>query len=82
MEWHGHLDGRLAWLNNGRCQYEEALAAAEQGSEYPDDLGLATWSVVELIEAAVNLVGWRGRLWPSANSQRRRWRVGATGLLV
>ena len=53
MEWHGHLDGRLAWLNNGRCQYEEALAAAEQGSEYPDDLGLATWSVVELIEAAV-----------------------------
>jgi DNA-binding CsgD family transcriptional regulator len=48
-----HLDGRLAWLNNGCCQYEEALAAAEQGSEYPDDFGLATWSVVELIEAAV-----------------------------
>jgi len=48
-----HVDGRLAWLNNGRCLYEEALAAAEQGSEYPDDLGLGTWSVVELIEAAV-----------------------------
>jgi DNA-binding CsgD family transcriptional regulator len=48
-----HLDGRLAWLNNGSCLYELALAAAEQGSEYPDDLGLATWSVVELIEAAV-----------------------------
>ena len=47
------LDGRLAWLNNGSCRYEEALAAAEQGSKYPDDLGLATWSVVELIEAAV-----------------------------
>ena len=47
------LDGRLAWLSNGRCRYEEALAAAEQGSKYPDDLGLATWSVVELIEAAV-----------------------------
>ena len=47
------LDGRLAWLNNGSCRYEEALAAAEQGSEYPDDLGLATWSLVELIEAAV-----------------------------
>lgn len=47
------IDGRLAWLNNGCCRYEEALAAAEQGSEYPDDLGLATWSVVELIEAAV-----------------------------
>jgi DNA-binding CsgD family transcriptional regulator len=48
-----HLDGRLAWLNNGSCRYEEALAAAEQGSHYPDDLGLATWAVVELIEAAV-----------------------------
>jgi DNA-binding CsgD family transcriptional regulator len=47
------LDARLAWLSNGRCQYEEALAAAEQGSKYPDDLGLATWSVIELIEAAV-----------------------------
>jgi DNA-binding CsgD family transcriptional regulator len=48
-----HLDGRLAWLNNGSCRYEEALVAAEQGSQYPDDMGLATWSVVELIEAAV-----------------------------
>ena len=48
-----HVDGRLAWLNNGSCRYDEALAAAEQGSQYPDDLGLATWAVVELIEAAV-----------------------------
>jgi DNA-binding CsgD family transcriptional regulator len=39
-------------LNNGHCRYDEALAAAEQGSEYPDELGLATWSMVELIEAA------------------------------
>ena len=30
----------------------EALAAAEQGSEYPYELGLATWSLAELIEAA------------------------------
>jgi DNA-binding CsgD family transcriptional regulator len=43
----------LAWLNNGSCRYEEALEAAEQGIHYPDDLGLATWSNVELIEAAV-----------------------------
>ena len=49
----GHLDGRLAWLDNGSGRYKEALAAAEQGSQYPDDLGLATWSTVELIEAAV-----------------------------
>ena len=47
------LDGRLAWLSNGRCQYQEALAAAEHGSEYPDELGLGTWALVELIEAAV-----------------------------
>jgi len=37
---------------NGLGRYSEALAAAEQGSEYPDDVGLATWSMVELIEAA------------------------------
>ena len=47
------IDARLAWLDNGRCCYEEALAAAQQGSDYPDDLGLASWSIVELIEAAV-----------------------------
>jgi DNA-binding CsgD family transcriptional regulator len=41
-----------AMLNNGLSRYDEALAAAEQGSEYPDELGLATWSMVELIEAA------------------------------
>jgi DNA-binding CsgD family transcriptional regulator len=42
-----------AVLNNGLGRYDEALAAAEQGSEYPDELGLATWSMVELVEAAV-----------------------------
>jgi DNA-binding CsgD family transcriptional regulator len=42
-----------AVLYNGRGCYREALAAAEQGSEYPAELGLATWSLVELIEAAV-----------------------------
>ena len=43
----------MAVLGNGRCRYEEALAAAEQGSDYPDEPGLAAWSAVELIEAAV-----------------------------
>jgi DNA-binding CsgD family transcriptional regulator len=43
----------MAWLSNGQCKYQEALAAAEQGIQYPDDLGLGTLSVVELIEAAV-----------------------------
>jgi DNA-binding CsgD family transcriptional regulator len=41
-----------AVLNNGLCQYDEALAAAEQGSEYPDERGLAALSMAELIEAA------------------------------
>jgi DNA-binding CsgD family transcriptional regulator len=41
-----------AVLYNGLGRYEEALAAAEQASQYPDELGLATWSLVELIEAA------------------------------
>jgi ATP/maltotriose-dependent transcriptional regulator MalT len=47
------LDGRMAWLNNGQGRYREALAAAEQGSLYPDDLSLGMWSLVELVEAAV-----------------------------
>ena len=38
--------------HNGLGRYDEALAAAEQASEYPDELGLATWSLAELIEAA------------------------------
>jgi DNA-binding CsgD family transcriptional regulator len=41
-----------AMLNNGLSRYDEALAAAEQASEDPDELGLATWSLTELIEAA------------------------------
>ena len=41
-----------AVLGNGLCRYDEALAAAEQGSEYPDEPGLAAWPTVELIEAA------------------------------
>jgi DNA-binding CsgD family transcriptional regulator len=42
-----------AVLYNGLSRYDQALAAAEQGSEYPCELGLATWSLVELTEAAV-----------------------------
>ena len=40
-------------LCNGLGRYDQALNAAERGSEYPSELGLATWSLVELIEAAV-----------------------------
>jgi DNA-binding CsgD family transcriptional regulator len=41
-----------AVLNNGLGRYDEALTAAEQASADPDDLGLATWALAELIEAA------------------------------
>ena len=41
-----------AVLYNGLGWYDRALTAAEQGSEDPDELGLAVWSMVELIEAA------------------------------
>ena len=41
-----------AVLYNGLGRYDRALAAAEQGSEDPGELGLAAWSMVELIEAA------------------------------
>jgi DNA-binding CsgD family transcriptional regulator len=41
-----------AILGNGLCRYEEALAAAEQAIEGPQQGGLATWSMAELIEAA------------------------------
>jgi len=45
-----------AVLNNGLCQYDEALVAAEQGSsQYPDELGLAALSMAELIEAATRI---------------------------
>ena len=39
-------------LYNGLGRYDQALTAAEQGSEDPYELGLAAWSMVELIEAA------------------------------
>jgi len=41
-----------AVLNNGLGRYDQALAAAEEGSVYPAELGLATWSMTELVEAA------------------------------
>jgi DNA-binding CsgD family transcriptional regulator len=41
-----------ALLNNGLGRYDEALAAAEQGTGYPCELGLAARSTAELIEAA------------------------------
>ena len=42
-----------AVLLNGLGRYEDALAVAEQATEYPQEMGAATWgALVELIEAA------------------------------
>ncbi len=71
-----------AILSNGLGRYSEALAAAEQGSEYPDDLGLATWSMVELIEAAARAgcperaAGALRRLSAAATASGTDWALG------
>jgi DNA-binding CsgD family transcriptional regulator len=78
------LDGGSAWMRNGEGRYHEALAAAERGCAYPDDLGLGTWSAVELIEAAVRS-GQKekaarafGRLVPAAQGSDSDWCQGIT----
>ncbi|GAA5122297.1 LuxR family transcriptional regulator [Alloalcanivorax gelatiniphagus] len=42
-----------AVLYNGLGRHEEALVAARRGAAYPQEHGLAIWSMVELVEAAV-----------------------------
>jgi tetratricopeptide (TPR) repeat protein len=41
-----------AVVYNGLGRYEDALAAAEQACEHPEDLGFFNWSLAELILAA------------------------------
>jgi DNA-binding CsgD family transcriptional regulator len=41
-----------AVVNNGLCRYRKALDAAQQATEYQHDLGLRTWALPELAEAA------------------------------
>jgi DNA-binding CsgD family transcriptional regulator/tetratricopeptide (TPR) repeat protein len=71
-----------ALLYNGLGRYDQALAAAERGSEYPPELGLATWSMVELIEAAVRTgaperaAGALRRLSEAASTAATDWALG------
>ena len=71
-----------AVLHNGRGAYHEALAAAEIGSENPAELGLATWSLVELIEAAARsgvperAAGALQRLSEAAHAAGTDWALG------
>jgi len=41
-----------AVLHNGLGRYEDALAAALQATEYPEELRFSTWALAELVEAA------------------------------
>jgi DNA-binding CsgD family transcriptional regulator len=65
-----------AVLFNGLGRYDDALAAARQATEYPQELGFCTWSLAELVEAAV-----RCRDEPSAAGALRRLAetTGASG---
>jgi DNA-binding CsgD family transcriptional regulator len=61
----------IAWarahLYNSLGRYEEALAAAQQASEHPQELLFSTWGLVELIEAAAR----SGRLARAADALQR-----------
>ena len=75
------IDYSSAVLHNSLGQYQEAMAAAERGAGYPQELGFATWSLVELVEAAARsghpdraADGLRAA---DAKDQRERHRLGA-----
>jgi DNA-binding CsgD family transcriptional regulator len=51
-QWLTTLDWATGVLYNGLSRYEEAMIAAERGSQYPQELGLSTWSIIEFVEAA------------------------------
>jgi DNA-binding CsgD family transcriptional regulator len=71
-----------AVLSNGLSRYDEALAAAEQASEDPDELGVATWALAELIEAAVRTgaleraTGALRRLSQATSAAATNWALG------
>ena len=52
-EWLSAAEWASAVLYNGLGRYHEALVVAERASEQHLELGWATWSIAELIEAAV-----------------------------
>ncbi len=71
-----------AVLHNALGQYQQAMTAAEQGAGYPNELGFSTWSLVELVEAAVRC-GHRDRavdalalLTPSTSGSGTEWARG------
>ncbi|MFI7455400.1 AAA family ATPase [Nonomuraea sp. NPDC049714] len=71
LEGEGKVATATQWacsvLYNGLGRYEEAYAAAALGAEYPMELGLSTWSLIELVEAAAR----SGRQARAAEAARR-----------
>ncbi|MGH1565169.1 helix-turn-helix transcriptional regulator [Mumia sp. DW29H23] len=71
-----------AVMHNGLGGYSEALLAAEDGSAHPEELGLASWSAVELVEAAARAgLPERGRealrrITDAADACRTDWALG------
>ncbi|HEY2435759.1 MAG TPA: LuxR C-terminal-related transcriptional regulator, partial [Solirubrobacteraceae bacterium] len=71
-----------AVLYNGLARYDDALTAARQATDYPEDLTFFTWGLVELIEAALRS-GKAGlaadalsRLSPMTRSAGTEWALG------
>jgi DNA-binding CsgD family transcriptional regulator len=56
-----------AVLYNGLGRYEDALAAAQEATAYPQELGMSTWGLLELIEAATRT----GNAEPAADALQR-----------
>jgi DNA-binding CsgD family transcriptional regulator/tetratricopeptide (TPR) repeat protein len=51
-QWLTAIHWATAVLYNGLGRFEEARVAAEHAREYPHELGLSSWALVELVEAA------------------------------
>jgi DNA-binding CsgD family transcriptional regulator len=75
------VDLATAVLQNGLGRYDAALAAAQRASEH-DEIALAGWGLVELVEAAVRTghhdiaVGALGRLTDRTRIRGTEWALG------
>jgi len=73
----------IAWaraqLYNSLGRYAEALAAAEQAAEHPEELLFSTWGLVELIEAAARSGSVSAQAMPSSGSRNQHARAAPIG---
>jgi DNA-binding CsgD family transcriptional regulator len=76
------LEWASALLASGAGRYDDALAAAQRASEHPEEVGVSTWALPEVIETAVRL-GQSGRaasalqrLAAVARSSGTNWALG------